>query len=328
MSKYDTSSPSFENYRKYQLLFIDWVSTLATLINFLSYLHTTYHWQPSTLKLVRSAVTHLHTQPDNISKYSLINDFLLSLVKQQAPLRIHHSKVSLQPAIDYAKSISSSTSTPWSLLQSKMAFLLGVTALLRPSDLARISLDSCKVIEDHFSFQVVAPKETRQRRSIIKDYMVNSHSDPVLCPVRLFQVMQQHPAWSSVATLPSTLFFSGSTGSSISSNTISKWLHRHYIRKITSESTTLRSFEDIVALGNWHNSSVFDNHYRRNHMLSVNFTSTLLTSTGTGTSASGLGASVEDIPDEMPMGSTFMVVGKNSESDDNEVFMDAVDSLD
>ncbi|KAI8977692.1 hypothetical protein BDF20DRAFT_942961, partial [Mycotypha africana] len=261
-------------------LFIDWCTqalldipsfTPATLINFLSYLHTTYHWQPSTLKLVRSAVNHLHfhTQPDNISKYSLINDFLLSLVKQEAPLRIHRSKVSLQPAIDYAKSISSSTSTPWSLLQSKMAFLLGVTALLRPSDLARISLDSCKVIEDHFSFQVVAPKETRQQRSIIKDYMVNSHSDPDLCPVRLFQVMQQHPAWSSVATRPSTLFFSGGAGSSISSNTISKWLHRQYIRKITSKSTTLRSLassaamdlgiskEDIVALGNWHNSPVF-----------------------------------------------------------------------
>lgn len=138
----------------------------------------------------------------------MINGFISSLVQQQDPVRIHRTKISLQPAIYYAKSIPSSTNTPWSMLQSKLAFLLGVTTFMRPSDLARISLDSCKISGSHLFFQVVAPKETRQRRRIIKDYTVRSHTDPDLCPVRLFQILQTHPIWCSVAGRSTALFLS------------------------------------------------------------------------------------------------------------------------
>jgi hypothetical protein len=334
MMKYTTKSATSKNYLKYQYMFIDWyfqqhisVSTFtsAHLINFLSHVNELYHWQPSTLKLARSAITHLHTHPNTISKCSLINGFISVLVQQQGPVRIHRAKISLQPVVCYAKSISSSINTPWSLLQSKLAFLLGVATFLRPSDLARISLESCKISVSHLSFQVVAPKETRQRRRIIKDYTVRSHSDPDLCPVHLFQVLQTHPTWCSMAGRSTTLFFSD-RGAPISSGTLSKWLHRRFISKVTSEPTTLRSLassaaldssiskEDIVALGNWNNSSVFDNHYHRNHMLSVNFTSTLLTSPdGTNVPASGLSTSYEELP-------------AGAESDDTDIYMDAMDS--
>jgi hypothetical protein len=50
-------------------------------------------------------------------------------------------------------------------------------------------------------------------------------------------------------------------------------------------------------------------------MLSVNFTSTLLTSDGTNVPASGLGASYEELP-------------AGAESDDTDIYMDAMDSLD
>jgi hypothetical protein len=197
---------------------------------------------------------------------------------------------------------------------------------MRPSDLARISLESCKISGSHLFFQVVTPKETRQRRRIIKDYTIRSHTDPDLCPVHLFQILQTHPIWRSVADRSTALFFSD-RGAPLSSGILSKWLHRRFISKVTSEPTTLRSLassaaldagiskDDIIALGSWSNSYVFDNHYRRNHMLSVDFTSTLLTSpAGTNIPTSGLDSSYVELP----------VV---NESDD-DLYMDAMDSLD
>ncbi|KAG1145643.1 hypothetical protein G6F37_012111 [Rhizopus arrhizus] len=340
MLKYITKSATSKNYLKYQYMFIEWCSqqhitvstfTSAHLINFLSHVKELYHWQPSTLKLVRSAITHLNAHPNTISKCNLINGFVSSLVQQQDPVRIHRKKISLQPAICYAKSIPSSITTPWSVLQSKLAFLLGVTTFMRPSDLARISLESCQISGSHLFFQVVAPKETRQRRRIIQDYTVRSHTDPDPCPVHLFQILQAHPIWRSVADRSTALFFSD-RGAPLSSGTLSKWLHRRFISKVTSEPTTLRSLassaaldagiskDDIIALGSWSNSYVFDNHYRRNHMLSVDFTSTLLTSpAGTNIPTSGLDSSNVELP---------VVNESDDDGDDDDLYMDAMDSLD
>lgn len=100
-----------------------------------------------------------------------------------------------------------------------------------------------------------------------------------------------------------------------------------------SKPTTLRSLassaaldagiskDDIIALGSWSNSHVFDNHYRRNHMLSVDFTSTLLTSpAGTNIPTSGLDSSYVEL----------LVVSKSDDDgdDDDDLYMDAMDSLD
>ncbi|KAG0754338.1 hypothetical protein G6F57_013463 [Rhizopus arrhizus] len=264
----------------------------------------------------RSAITHLNAQPNTISKCNLINGFISSLVQQQDPVRIHRTKISLQPAIYYAKSIPSSTNTPWSMLQSKLAFLLGVTTFMRPSDLARISLDSCKISGSHLFFQVVAPKETRQRRRIIKDYTVRSHTDPDLCP----------------SLVVPRLCFSRTEVPPFLRNTFQVVTSPLY-QQSKSKPTTLRSLassaaldagiskDDIIALGSWSNSHVFDNHYRRNHMLSVDFTSTLLTSpAGTNIPTSGLDSSYVEL----------LVVSKSDDDgdDDDDLYMDAMDSLD
>ncbi|KAG0731320.1 hypothetical protein G6F57_021120 [Rhizopus arrhizus] len=67
-----------------------------------------------------------------------------------------------------------STSLPH--LQQKLAFLLGTAAFLRPSDLHRIDFATANVeIECNrqcLSFQVVAPKERRAGRRIIKPFRV------------------------------------------------------------------------------------------------------------------------------------------------------------
>src|SRR6478735_9679626 len=67
------------------------------------------------------------------------------------------------------------------------------------------------------------------------------------------------------------------------------WLHRDFISLSTKEPrANIRSLassraldqgvpmEDIVTMGNWAQSTTFQNHYQRNHMAQVNFTITVL----------------------------------------------------
>ncbi|KAG1080999.1 hypothetical protein G6F42_023122 [Rhizopus arrhizus] len=47
-------------------------------------------------------------------------------------------------------------------------------------------------------FQVVAPKETRGKRRIIKPFTVHPHaSDVELCPVQCFKALRDHPGLAS-----------------------------------------------------------------------------------------------------------------------------------
>ncbi|CAO3685656.1 hypothetical protein G6F70_008584 [Rhizopus microsporus] len=53
--------------------------------------------------------------------------------------------------------------------------------------------------------------------------------------------------------------------------------------------------EDIVTLGNWTNSSTFENHYRREHMSCFNFTQILLsTSSLTSTQDEQIDVDMDD----------------------------------
>ncbi|ORE12700.1 hypothetical protein BCV71DRAFT_160373, partial [Rhizopus microsporus] len=74
----------------------------------------------------------------------------------------------------------------------------------------------------------------------------------------------------------------------LTTSTIPTWLHsmiristeeQNVSTRSTASSLALRHDfpkEDIVTLGNWTNSSTFENHYRREHMSCFNFTQILL----------------------------------------------------
>lgn len=294
-----------KGYRKSQLRFLAWASkhnvsctsfSGADLINFLATLKHDFNLQSTTLKSIRAAVTHLHDDPKTIQDHPLVNNYLISVACQAPPISIHRNKVDLTPSIDYARSIPSKPSTAFGALQQKLSFLLAMVAFLRPSDLARIPYSSCTVrpMDGCLLFQVVSPKETRKRRKIIKPYTIHPHAtDPELCPVVCFLALRNHPQVPS-RPIDSLLFVKPSllrTCSPIASSTISSWLHRNFISLSTSESrVSIRSLassqafdsgvdlQDITSLGNWASSTTFTNHYQRNHMAKIDFTSKLLTS--------------------------------------------------
>ncbi|EIE80629.1 hypothetical protein G6F46_012721 [Rhizopus delemar] len=193
-----------------------------------------------------------------------------SLSRQAPPISIHREQVDMTPSLDYARSIPSQSGTSVKLWQQKLAFLLAMAAFLRPSDLARIPFSSCEVRESDgcLKFQVVSPKETRKKR-----------------PLRDHPDLQARPE-------NSTLFIkSNNIQQPLSASTVSSWLHREYISLSTSESrVSIRSLASsraldqgvsmdyIVTLGNWVSSGTFQDHYQRNQMAMVDFTSTVLSS--------------------------------------------------
>ncbi|KAG2228482.1 hypothetical protein INT48_008098, partial [Thamnidium elegans] len=294
-------APTITNkmYRKNQLRFIDWAYknqvsftdfSGADMVNFLASMRQEHTLQVSTLKTLRAAATHLHTDSSSISTNDLVNNYLDSIIKQAPPVSIHREPVDMTPSLAYARTILSCSTTSLKPLQQKLAFLLSMAAFLRPSDLARIPFSSCNIRpEGSLTFQVVAPKETRKKRRIIKSFTVHPHNTDIeLCPVRCFKALRDHSSLASRSD-DSHLFVKSHIPSQPLSSTLSTWLHREFISLSTSESrVTMRSLassraldkgvsiDNIVSLGNWASSSTFQDHYRRNQMATVDFTSTVL----------------------------------------------------
>jgi hypothetical protein len=222
----------------------------------------------------------------------LVNSYLDALYKQAPPISIHRPTIDLTPALVRARSIPSRSSTSLKLLQQKLAFLLAMAAFLRPSDLARIPYSSCNVrpTDGCLNFTVVSPKETRRKRRIIKPFTIHPHSTDIeLCPVECFKALQGHPELRPRPQDSQLFIKSNNISQPLSSHTLSSWLHREFISLCTNEpGVSIRSLassraldqgvsiDNIVALGNWASSSTFQNHYQRNQMAMVDFTSTVL----------------------------------------------------
>jgi hypothetical protein len=175
-------------------------------------------------------------------------------------------------------------------VQNKLAFLLGVTCFLRPSDLHRIPLSSVKLSNNStlLSFDVSCPKEKRARRSIIKSFEVQAHSNPSLCPVTTYIAhMRKRPSCSSTTLFVNAL----EPNKPLSTRTIQRWIRNLLQISTKEEKVSLRSIasslalqagipkDDIVTMGNWSSSTTFENHYRREHLPNFDFTNTLITTT-------------------------------------------------
>ncbi|KAI9311875.1 hypothetical protein BX666DRAFT_1867143, partial [Dichotomocladium elegans] len=178
--------------------------------------------------------------------------------------------VDVTPTLRFLASIASLPTTTISLLNQKTAFLLAMAAFLRPSDLHRIQLQHCSVSTDNLlTLSILTPKETRHA----------------------FVALQDHP--DATNRLPNVLFVnSHSQSSPPSATTIAAWLKRLLARSLTSADSrptlsvwsiasdlALRrgvSLDDVVTMGNWSSTTVFDQHYRRSRMVRSNMSRQVL----------------------------------------------------
>ncbi|KAG0803601.1 hypothetical protein G6F20_013385 [Rhizopus arrhizus] len=146
------------SYKRGQSLFIEWALSqdipLKTfnevhLTNFLSEMFETRGYQHGTIRLFRSAVTHLNSNPSVLRSSEMVNTLVQSLAARAPPKPIHRPTVDLGPSLAAMKKIdTNSPSTLLSHIQQKLAFLLGMAAFLRPSDLHRIDFSSAVVESD------------------------------------------------------------------------------------------------------------------------------------------------------------------------------------
>ncbi|KAI8058853.1 hypothetical protein BDF21DRAFT_430126 [Thamnidium elegans] len=256
-------NPTNMSYKPGQLLFLKWCIkkqisqqffTPTNVINFLSDMRVNRSYAISTLQLFRSAVTHFHHNPRSLQEDENINSFITTLLRKAPPTRLHRSTINLQPTIDYLSALSSSDIS-LSKLQSKLAFIL---------DLQRIPLSSVSVSTDHtLSFEVHSPKEKRQRRRIIKSFTVKAHVNQHVCPVHTFDLLSGRRPLSHLDKLLR----------------LSTMEQRVSLRSIAS-SLALQSGipkDDIVTIGNWSSSTIFEQHYRREHLSHFDFTNILIT---------------------------------------------------
>ncbi|KAL4209057.1 hypothetical protein AB4K20DRAFT_1764730, partial [Rhizopus microsporus] len=118
------------------------------------------------------------------------------------PVRLHRSAIDRKPIFNYISSLDG-PSISLSRFQIKLAFLLGVTCFLRPSDLHRIPFSSTKVTNTgSLYFEVHCPKEKRQRQRIIKLFEVKERHLRQPYPVTTFQIFNNRRPSDS----PDTLF--------------------------------------------------------------------------------------------------------------------------
>lgn len=165
-----------------------------------------------------------------------------------------------------------------------------MAAFLRPSDLERISLQHCSVTSHgDLLIKVVAPKELRAGRRIVKSLSIRKNDNfKELCPVRTFIALKSHPA-AAKRPCNKLLVNSKNPAKLLRTTTISTWL-RNLMRLSTSQQPipSVRSvasdlalargapLSDVVTMGNWSSTDVFNNHYRRQRLQRQNITNFVL----------------------------------------------------
>ncbi|PHZ15769.1 uncharacterized protein RHIMIDRAFT_235107 [Rhizopus microsporus ATCC 52813] len=241
-------------YRRGQFLFLEWSLqhrvningfSAALIVNFLSDMHYQFGYSSSTFPSFCSSILAFHQNKASLdNELHLVNNLLDTLARREPPKQIHRPTIDISPALNHIRQIQSTTSTPLPLLQKKTAFLLAMTAFLRPSDLHRIDL-AFIALRDHPSLSHLST------RSLL---FVNSR-----CP-------QEPLATSTISKWLRNMIRISTEERNVS------------VRSIASLLALCRDIPkgDIITLRNRTNSSTFENHYRREHMSCFNFTQILL----------------------------------------------------
>jgi hypothetical protein len=285
-------------YRLAQYLFLQWSTrkdvdpntfTASELTNFLSdALLAGYSF--STVQIFRAAVCLLHKDPEQIRHSTDLKALLKHSKRIAKPKQLLKPRIDVSPTLRFLAQIPSDTSAPLADLNKKTAFLLAMAAFLRPSDLERISLHHCSVTsQGDLIIKVIAPKELRAGRRIIKTLTIRRNDNfKELCPVRTFRALKSHPL---AIKRPSNKLLVNSKNPTklLKTTTISTWL-RNLMRLSTSQKPipSVRSvasdlalargapLTDVITMGNWSSTGVFDNHYRRQRLQRQNLTNFVL----------------------------------------------------
>ena len=138
---------------------------------------------------------------------------------------------------------------------------------------------------------IVAPKETRNGRRIYKDLTLLPLPDDVkLCPVHTFKALLVHPsratsdflfvnsrqptqplAVTTLSTYVRSVLRLSPTASQVGSRLPS-------VRSVASDKALRNGvpLDEVLLMGNWSSSTVFNNHYQRNRQIVQNISAAVI----------------------------------------------------
>ncbi|OMJ23231.1 hypothetical protein AYI70_g2393, partial [Smittium culicis] len=93
----------------------------------------------------------------------------------------------ISPIIEYFREIGDNEKLDIKSLTSKTCWLLAVCGFMRASDIHRIEDAQTTIIDGTLKLVIVAPKEKRKGRPIIRPCEISCHSDKLLCPVEAYR---------------------------------------------------------------------------------------------------------------------------------------------
>ncbi|KAG2212975.1 hypothetical protein INT45_013284 [Circinella minor] len=295
------TTPTNRSYRRGQQLFCQWAFdhdidinnfSRSDLLNFLTAARSN-NYSLNTLKLFKSAILKFHHHPaqfhNDVDIVSLFKKFAID----SPPVPLGKPPIDLSPTFKYIIDIYSQAALQLKLANHRAAFLLGITGLLRPSDLHRIKLQQCSISQSGCLTLVIShPKERRGGRPIIKHITIHPHcTQQLFCPVHAFKILCDHPQACNHRP-PDILFVDCNKPQiPVQLQTISKWLI-NLVRRSTDIRPTpsVRSLgtdlaikngiplDDVVTLGNWSSAALVENHYCRERLTQTNATHFILTS--------------------------------------------------
>ncbi|PVV00297.1 hypothetical protein BB560_005327, partial [Smittium megazygosporum] len=269
-------------YISIQQRFLDWrdlsniVGPITTpqIVNFLSSLYVKEKLNKSTILSYKSAILRLTSDSKGISNDTLLKEFI-SAINDSSIKSFVKPTINITPVIEQLKIWGPSETLSDKDLTSKLCWLLAVTGLLRASDIHRIDDSETKIENGVLNLVIVAPKEKRNGQPIKRPCQISGHLNPILCPVKTYQVYKTRIATKECLT--QHVNDDSLTINSLPENTT--------IPKGRSIGATLASksgvsSDEIVTQSFWSSYSMFDNFYRFSRESNNNLTESILSLNG------------------------------------------------
>lgn len=251
-------------------------ASVEAFANFLSHIFSTYGYASTSLARSTLASAFNIILDKQVSSYETIRRLLRGAHNLDPPKPRYSSTYDIERVFEFIRSNwSDNDSLSFLHLSAKTSFLLAAAALLRSSDLSRISLSSIKQDFEGVSFTVKSPKE----RTLIRPHKyvkILINPDSRICPVSTLQAYIKRSA--THRTISDSLFIETKSFMPTSKDTLARWLSlvlslsgidtsykAHSIRSSAASNMIDKGtpIDHVIALGNWTSRSVFNKFYNR-----------------------------------------------------------------
>ncbi|OMJ27759.1 hypothetical protein AYI69_g2793 [Smittium culicis] len=122
-----------------------------------------------------------------LEKYYVEDKLALSTINAASIRSFVRPSFDITPVITQLRNWGQSSDLEIKPLTSKLCWLLSICGFLRASDIRRIDNSMTIISNDILRLVVVAPKEKRGGQPIMKPCEIQSHADPLLCPLEAYK---------------------------------------------------------------------------------------------------------------------------------------------